>query len=126
MRHPLAFLVLALAVSARAERTAPQVFEGAYLVGFEASQMRPGKVCGDRSILYWVEAEPGAGFAEAFEKAGGRTPEGSRGEVRAYRVRFEGRLSEPGHYGHLGRFTRQLTVSRVVSVTLAPDCLARW
>ena len=62
---------------------------------------------------WWVtfESEAQGAMTAAKQKNPESPPFGFR-----LTVEFEGRLSEPGHYGHLGAYPRHLTVTRVLSV----------
>ena len=62
---------------------------------------------------WWVTFEPEAQTTMMAAKQ--RNPESPPFGFRLA-VEFEGRLSAPGHYGHLGAYPRQLTVTRVISV----------
>lgn len=84
-----------------------QRFTGLYADGFEMQAF----TADGRGESWWVNLEPEARAAiDAAKGPQPRVPFGFR-----IRAEVEGRLSEPGHYGHLGAYPRQLTVIRVIS-----------
>lgn len=117
-RARLAALVAALLlVVSGCGRTASRVFEGYYFTGFETSNFVPGEHCTSLEPTYWLVAERDSGLHEALERAGWNPA-----AFQAFFVRFEGELSAPGRYGHLGAYGREVSVRKVLEVRLAPEC----
>jgi hypothetical protein len=75
---------------------------------------------GDAAEAYWLAAEDPS-FFEKYNtlatQAGGTPLDG-----KIVRVRFTGRLSEPGSYGHLGAYPREITVDKLLDMTLDESC----
>lgn len=115
----LAAVAAALAVAAAcADRSEePGVFEGYYYTGFETSNFVPGRSCDDRGPRYWLVSDPEARFNEALREAGWEPL-----AFQAFWVRFEGELSEPGRYGHLGAYEREVRVTKLLELRHAPEC----
>lgn len=108
---------LSLVVPGCGGGTASRVFEGYYFTGFETSNFVPGEHCTSPEPTYWLVAERDSGLHEALERAGWNPA-----AFQAFFVRFEGELSEPGRYGHLGAYGREVSVRKVLEVRLAPEC----
>ncbi len=104
-----ALLGLGLAACASSAPAAPQRFAGVWDWHFETSSF----VTEDGRGPWWLSAEGAAWEAlNAPFAAAGRGPWGR------LRVVVEGELSEPGQYGHLGAYERELRVTRVVEARL--------
>lgn len=88
---------------------AAQRFTGLYADGFE---MRVFTADGSKET-WWVRPEPQAQAALNAAKGPNAKPFGYR-----IRCEIEGRLSPPGHYGHMGMNPRELTITRVISAKL--------
>lgn len=96
-----------LLLAACASHSATQRFTGTYALAFE---MQAFKADGN-SESWWAMLEPQAqAQLKAALPANAAPRLGSR-----IRAEVEGTLSEPGHYGHLGAYPRQLTITRVLS-----------
>jgi hypothetical protein len=107
-------LIAATLLLAACTSSAPgtERFTGLYADGFEMQAF----TADGRGETWWAHLEPDARAAiDAAKGPGPRVPFGFR-----IRAEVEGRLSEPGHYGHLGAYPRQLTITRVISAKLAP------
>lgn len=102
------------------EATGPRKFSGYYFTAFETSNFVPGEDCRSPKPTYWLMYERDSGFAEALKAAGWKPM-----ELQAFFVRFEGELSEPGQYGHLGAYEREVHVVRTLEVRAAPECIER-
>ena len=84
-------------------------FDGVYESGFEISAFTP---CNGEGVRFWVAPGPLSPKLDADIKR--RMEQGgvARGVLR-YRVTLVGLLSEPGRWGHLGMYARELTVTKV-------------
>lgn len=118
MRTFLLFTLMALLLSACSTSAE---FEGLYISSFETSAFIPsGQGCpGDASESYWLSAADPS-FFERYNALASQTGSPLRGTV--VRVRFIGRLSEPGSYGHLGAYPREITVEKLLEMTLDNSC----
>ncbi|GAM99263.1 hypothetical protein U91I_02909 [alpha proteobacterium U9-1i] len=110
-----AFLTGLLAVSLAAcasTSAAPQRYSGVWDWHFETSSFRTDEGRGP----YWLSGE-GAVWDQlnAPLQARGQGPWGR------LRIVVEGELSEPGRYGHLGAYERELRVTRVISSEIATE-----
>ena len=87
---------------------------GHMVIGFEIASFVP---CGLETSgeEYWLSADPGVELYDAYHAAVGEdyTP--------AY-IHVTGRLSPPGEYGHLGAYTRELTVSEIIEINATGVC----
>jgi hypothetical protein len=125
-------LSVALALSNLGNAGTPEeftLFEGYYGSAFEASNFLPCGVEGPPSPGkgYWLRAEPQSGFFDQYESIVGTViPQPERGRrfdfVIVY-VRFEGELapekSKPGSgYGHLGMYSKMVTVKKIYEMRL--------
>jgi hypothetical protein len=108
MRVLLASLLL-LALSACAT-TGGRSYSGVYVYGFETEAFYSYEG-GDP---YWVSADPDAYAALQAPLPRPIDPQHSTRVI----VVVQGVLSPPGLYGHLGAYTRELHVTRVVSARL--------
>lgn len=93
-------------------------FEGTYYTAFETSNFVPGELCRSAGPTYWLIPEPDSGFQEALQAAGWQPV-----APQAFYVRFEGELSEPGRYGHLGAYEREVRAFKTLEVRAAPECI---
>lgn len=92
-------------------------FDGTYATRFEVEAFREGPDCADDGEAVWLEAERTSGFYEAIRAYRAAHPqEFPNAPFGRYRVRFTGRLSPPGHYGHVGAYLRRVTVEKVLDV----------
>lgn len=87
-----------------------EVYAGHYSTGFEVSAFTE---CGSGEA-WWVR---GTADLQVQAKAAN---DGAAYEPVFVRVR--GTLSEPGTYGHLGAYPRELTVTEVIEVSTADGC----
>jgi hypothetical protein len=105
--------------------TPEQTFEGRYFWAFEASVFYPGESeCTTGIPAYWLGAESGSGFFERLDALAVNVPNAKVSGVRAH-VRFTGRLSPPGQYGHLGAYEREVTVVHLIDMQSAEPCPQR-
>ncbi len=90
----------------------PELHQGFFGYGFETSSFRP---C-NANEAWWVQGEGDImqGLLAQYDAVAPQP----YGEVY---VELRGTLSEPGTYGHLGAYTREFTVTEVVSVGGEPD-----
>jgi len=103
----IAVLALSLALAACTTHSGPQRFAGLYALGFEMQAF----TADGSNETWWATLEP---QAQAERKAA--LPENAAPRFGSrIRAEVEGTLSEPGHYGHLGAYPRQLTITRVIS-----------
>ncbi|MES2907446.1 MAG: hypothetical protein V4691_10580 [Pseudomonadota bacterium] len=87
-------IILGLMILLKKEKT---VFSGRYVNSFETSAFSPN----DSKEVWWVEGN--------LEKL-------SDGDCFKDVV-FEGSLTNKGEYGHLGAYTRKLTVKKIIQAT---------
>ena len=99
--------VVALALAACTTHSGSQRFTGLYALSFETQAF----TAYGTNDTWWATLEP---QAQAELKAALPANAGPRLGSRI-RAEVEGRLSEPGHYGHLGAYPRHLTITRVLS-----------
>lgn len=97
-------------------------FEGYYTFGFEVSAFVPCDYDPEAAngIGYWLTDN--SGFSEryfALVESTGQDP--VRDYVTVY-VRFQGELSSPGSYGHLGAYEREVTVTELLEMSLDGQC----
>jgi hypothetical protein len=110
------------------ERSVAGTYAGYYQAGFENSRFVPCEglpadagFYGKRSGGAWVELDAGA-----FRQLRSRVI-GARDAERGIYVVWEGVMTGPGSYGHMGVSSYRLQVTRVLdtSATLPADCPAR-
>jgi hypothetical protein len=112
MNRLAAVVATLLLLAACTTHSGTQRFTGTYALAFEMQSFTADG--GDES--WWATLEPQAQAeltAALPPNAGPRLGSRIRAEV-------EGRLSEPGHYGHLGAYPRHLTITRVLSAKPEP------
>ena len=100
--------------------------EGVFETSFEHSAFYPQDVllengCPQGADRYWVAWTEDSNFAERVEDESGVPPFAGT-EVLAFRIELRGELSEPGEYGHLGQYPRELTVHEVVAASQLTGC----
>jgi hypothetical protein len=96
-------------------------FEGYYASGFEVSSFVPCGMTGNASYGagYWL-----TGTTEFYDQyyalvqSSGFDPTG----YQSVYVRFKGELSPPGHYGHLGGYEREVTVTELLEMSVDGKC----
>jgi hypothetical protein len=99
-------------------------FSGYYTSGFEVSSFVP---CGNPTaepgygVGYWLSSEPEAGFYEQYSEISAQVSPPPGGYVTVF-TRFRGRLSPPGSYGHLGAYSREVTVVEVLEMSVEGTC----
>lgn len=104
---PLALALLSLvACSQPVPLPATQTYAGCFFSGEEQSEFRPRGT----HELWWLRGDLGDALGPSATPAPGPFLHG-----RAVFLVVQGQLSGPGHYGHMGQYTRTLTVLRVVS-----------
>jgi hypothetical protein len=101
---PAACLLLALSLAA-CGGSASATHRGHFSYGFETSAFRP---CNSDEV-WWVTGEGANALIEQYGNAAPADYEEVYAEVR-------GQVSEPGSYGHLGAYQRELSVTEVVEV----------
>jgi hypothetical protein len=94
-------------------------FEGLYLQGFEVSAFT---VCGagapSSSTGYWL-----AGNAEFNDRYNAlATTRGSNAFGPTVYAKFSGTLSDRGRFGHLGAYSREITVKQLVTMEVRDKC----
>ncbi len=91
------------------------VLVGVFEIGFEHSAFYPDVECAAGSTPYWVSWVPELDFAQRIIDETGQHPF-AEPFVPPFRVRVRGVVSEPGNYGHLGQYPREVVVHEVLSV----------
>ncbi len=90
---------------------------GHMVIGFEVASFVPcdlGTAPGDGQG-YWLHADPGVELYDAYHTAVGED------YLPAY-LHFTGRLSPPGEYGHLGAYTREVTITQIIEINATGVC----
>jgi hypothetical protein len=107
----LAVAVLSACATAPAGPSETRSFSGVYVNGWEAQLFIED---GSENDPYWVSMtdEARAAMEEVLPDAY------EPGEGVSVRTQFDGRLSAPGHYGHLGAFHRAVLIENVVTASL--------
>lgn len=112
MNRIAAIIALTLALAACTTHSGPQRYTGIYAIAFEMQAF----TADGSGESWWTTLEPQAqAELKAALPANAAPRFGSR-----IRAEVEGRLSEPGHYGHLAAYPRHLTITRVLSAKPAP------
>jgi len=97
-------------------------FEGYYASGFEVSSFVPCGIAENASYGngYWL-----TGTTEFYDQYYALIQSSgfdqSTGYLSVY-VRFKGELSPPGHYGHLGAYEREVTVTELLEMSVDGKC----
>ncbi|MCC7359064.1 MAG: hypothetical protein IT317_06290 [Anaerolineales bacterium] len=88
---------------------------GHMVLGFEVASFVP---CGreDSGEAYWLSADPGVELYDAYHAA-----TGTEDYIPVY-AHVLGRLSPPGQYGHLNAYTRELTVTEIITLNTTGAC----
>ncbi|MFI5119276.1 MAG: hypothetical protein ACHQM4_02635 [Thermoanaerobaculia bacterium] len=104
----------------QASGTALGTFDGHWTFGFEQSSF---VACG-AAERWWLDTGKSTLPAQRKAALGPNAPEG-RGPILFIHVR--GRLSPPGHYGHLGAYPRELEITEATDVRLPvpTDCASQ-
>ncbi|HYD71622.1 MAG TPA: hypothetical protein VEF55_00680 [Candidatus Binatia bacterium] len=103
MRRVVFTSLLCLALAGSASASTMQRFSGAWDWRFETSAFTTDGGEGP----YWLVGE-----GRVWEQL--NAPFGDRGPWGRAHIVVEGTLSAPGQYGHLGAYSRQLRVTRVI------------
>jgi len=98
-------------------------FAGYYTNGFEVSAFVPCEESGATGSGegWWLGADPGINFYEQYSAIAASVNPPAGGYVTVF-VRFRGTASPPGNYGHLGAYSREVTVHEVLEMTLDGSC----
>ena len=109
MRRAFLTGLLALAACASTAPAAPHRYSGSWDFHFETSSF----VTDEGEGPYWLsgEGEVWPQLTAPLQASGGPW-----GQVH---IVIEGELSEPGHYGHMGAYERELRVTRVIEFSQA-------
>lgn len=123
---PLLVLVLASACNGLPQLpNSTTTFSGYYTSAFETSAfLSCDQQAAGLAAAYWLSAEPRANFFEQFSKLGTPTPTGATPAPytpQSAFVKFEGKLSPPGQYGHLGMYSREITLTKLLAIALPAD-----
>ncbi|MGE0598045.1 MAG: hypothetical protein AB7J35_12890 [Dehalococcoidia bacterium] len=98
----------------RSQRERSSTFVGKYSYGFEVSSFVP---CNSPDVKYWLVWQKPIDLTSEMQKAGAN---GFGSEVY---LKFEGKLETGGDgYGHLGQYTGQLEITKLVSVARESLC----
>lgn len=96
-------------------------FRGRYVAGFELNSFFPyWRSCDEWGDLITVDFPDGSDVMTRIDEVSG--PFISRMHSQHVDLVLRGWLSPPGHYGHLGKYDRELIVSEVLDVKKAPKC----
>jgi hypothetical protein len=102
-------------------------FRGYYTAGFEVSSFVACEEAGAGGPGYgegwWLSSEPESGFYETYDEISSQVSPPAGGYVTVFTV-FRGRLSPPGSYGHLGAYSREVTVVELEEMSLEGTCEA--
>ncbi len=90
--------------------------QGTYLAGFEVSRLNPSgkEFAGQR---WWLQSN--AEFNQRYQALSPKGDGSFRMAGPEVVVRLRGRLTGPGHYGHLARYSHQFDVTEVLEMKLA-------
>lgn len=102
-------LGLALASCAGSAPAGERRFSGTFDFHFETASFAPDNGGGP----YWLSAE-----GETWNQITAPLTEAGVGPWGRVHIVVEGRLSPEGHYGHLGAYSRELRVTRVIESRL--------
>ena len=103
------------------EPGAGAILEGVFETGFEHSGFYANAVCPEGNGAYWVAWTAESRFAERLEDETGVYPFAER-DALAFRVTVRGDVSPDGKYGHLGQYSREVTVLELIEAELATGC----
>ena len=104
-----------------APATAPQTLVGVFESGFELAAFYPDRRCPGGGTRFWLDWTAESRFAGRIREETGRDAFAGA-EMSAFRVTVRAELSPPGTYGHLGAYTRQLTVHELLDAAPAVGC----
>jgi hypothetical protein len=109
MRRTFLAGLLGLALAACATAPSPQRYSGTWEWHFETSAFTTE----DGQGPYWLVAE-----GVAWDEINAPIRNSGRGPYGQVHLVVEGELSAPGRYGHLGAYTNELRVTRVIAAHL--------
>jgi hypothetical protein len=109
MRRLFLIAIVGLALAACASAEPARRYSGTWDWHFETSSFAADAGEGP----YWLHAE-----GQAWEDLNAPFRAAGLGPWGQLRVVIQGELSQPGRYGHLGAYSRQLRVTRVISAEL--------
>ena len=103
-------------------RNAPATFKGLWTLNFEVSAFVP---CGSYE-RWWLGATHESTLHAQLKAVAGEGSLVEHGHPQPVYIEVRGRVSEPGHFGHLGAYSRDLEVSaaNVVRLPSASDCVS--
>jgi hypothetical protein len=101
--------------------SAPQTLVGVFESGFELAAFHPDRRCPGDGPRFWLDWTAESRFAERIREETGRDAFAGA-EVRAFRITVRAELSPPGEYGHLGAYTRRVTVHELLDAAPAEGC----
>jgi len=93
-------------------------FTGYYSSSFDVSSFVN---CDHLSEQWWLTVDSGVNFTEHYNALATQVNPPTSGQVTVY-TRFRGQLSPSGSYGHLGAYTRHVTVTEVLEMSLEDNC----
>ena len=115
-RQPSLVVISALCIAAflvyGARGSSNQQFEGTWERGFESSNFYSRSDCW--RLPYWLKP------TQELETA--LSPSANRGAIK---IKFIGEASSIGAHGHLGKYLREIRVTRVIQVEPATPCNSR-
>lgn len=103
----------------------PGIFSGYYINSFEASAFIPCTRDGSTEIrtAWWLITDASSDFWNVAATVVPSLPTQTTMGWKAF-LRFEGNVSGLGHYGHLGKYAREITVIRILEMS-APKANGR-
>ena len=103
-------------------RQAPATYKGFWTLNFEGSSFVP---CGS-SERWWLGASRESTLRAQLKAVAGEGFLVEHGHPQPVYIEVRGRVSEPGHFGHLGAYSRDLEVlaANVVRLPSASDCVS--
>ena len=90
---------------------------GHMVIGFEIASFVPCDISADPgdSQGYWLNAGPDVDLYDAYLAATGA-------DYTPAFIQFRGQLSPPGEYGHLGGYSRAVTVTEILVLNVTGSC----
>lgn len=108
-----------------ADETPERTYTGFYLTGFEASNFISGTDrCPGDGPSWWLSAAAETGFGQRYRSviAAQSGVTNTYGDYTPVEATFRARLSPPGSYGHLGAFSRMITVTQLIAMSPTLRC----